>query len=70
MYEGYQSTTRRYQPFWDFIFPAFLEKWPVLPVGTNAEDLDDIASQAHSDNLKKLYEVSLALVYNLVLLIS
>ncbi|KAJ2924243.1 hypothetical protein H1R20_g12850, partial [Candolleomyces eurysporus] len=56
MYERYQSTTRKYQPFWDFINPAFLEKWPILPAGTKVEDLDETAFKNYSESLNKLYE--------------
>jgi hypothetical protein len=57
LYETYQSTTRKYQPFWDMINAAFLEKWPILAPGDNPQDLTGDAFRQYSKDLAKLYKV-------------
>ncbi|KAJ2921598.1 hypothetical protein H1R20_g15504, partial [Candolleomyces eurysporus] len=55
LYETYQNTTKRYQPFWDVVNAAYLQQWPILPPGVKVDDLDEVAFQVYSDQLNKLY---------------
>jgi hypothetical protein len=59
LYETYQESTKRYQPFWDVVNAAFLKEWPVLPPGSNPEAFNEAESKVYSDNLAKLYKVRL-----------
>lgn len=63
LYETYQSTTKRYQPFWDMINAAFLEKWPILPPGVKPQDLSEVDFAQYSENLAKLYKVHQILTF-------
>ncbi|KAJ2919076.1 hypothetical protein MD484_g1361, partial [Candolleomyces efflorescens] len=56
LYEKYHSTTKRYQPFWDVLYPAYTQKWPILPSGTNPEDLEGERFDEYSLKLAKLYK--------------
>jgi hypothetical protein len=58
LYEQYQNTTKRYQPFWDLINAAYLKEFPILALGVSVDDLDEDALKAYSDQLVKLFTVS------------
>jgi hypothetical protein len=58
LYEIYQATMKRYQPFWDMITPLFLEKWPILPTGKNVNNLNKKEFKEYSKKLARLYKVS------------
>ncbi|KAJ2932248.1 hypothetical protein H1R20_g4856, partial [Candolleomyces eurysporus] len=55
LYETYQTSVRRYQPFWDKVNAEYLERWPVLPPSISAESLDEVEFKVYSNNLNKLY---------------
>ncbi|KAJ2926544.1 hypothetical protein H1R20_g10550, partial [Candolleomyces eurysporus] len=55
LYETYQTSVRRYQPFWDKVNAEYLKRWPILPAGVSAETLDEVEFEVYSNNLNKLY---------------
>lgn len=67
LYETYQATTKKYQPFWDMVNAEFLEKWPILAPEVNAQDLTEGAFQEYSKELAKLYKVRQVLTHRLLI---
>ncbi|KAJ2925515.1 hypothetical protein H1R20_g11579, partial [Candolleomyces eurysporus] len=55
LYKTYQATTKRYQPFWDIVFPQFLQRWPILPDGTTVESLNEEEFNEYVKRLDKLH---------------
>ncbi|RXW14547.1 hypothetical protein EST38_g11302 [Candolleomyces aberdarensis] len=55
LYETYHASTRRYQPFWDTIYSAYLQEFPVLAKDVTPESLDEAEFALYSANLARLY---------------